>query len=217
MANISAPYRPTTHTEGAVGDIFENTTTGDRYICTEVYEIRSDEVTCYYEWVRIIPNNGNSDSDSSDTYILVDENGTEIPAVLVENVTRFNATANDIRIGTVAVTDSGVTEGTKEIPAYHTEQGVQIVKPGQSLDIYMLSDRCQYTKLQAVVCVYASGYADSVSAEMVVLDDKLYAVASNEVLADVSVDTFNQTIKLGLSNSGSNSLLIRYMTIKEEA
>ena len=150
------------------------------------------------------------------TYILVDEEGNELPAVFVENEMRFNATANDIRKGTVAVTDSGVTEGTKEIPAYHTEEGRRVVKPGESLDIPMYSDQCQYTKLQVIVCSYLNDADDSVSAEMVVVNDKLYAVGSTEILAEVSVDADNQTIKLGITNTSETSLIIRYMTIKEE-
>lgn len=150
------------------------------------------------------------------TYILVDENGTEVPAVFLENEVVFDATANDIRLGKVAVTGDGVTTGTKDIPAYQTEQGVHIVKPGKALNIPMYSDQCQYTKLQAIVCTYAANVDSSVSAVMVVIDDKLYTVGSSEPLAEVSVDAGAQTIKLGFANTGNSSLLIRYMTIKEE-
>lgn len=150
------------------------------------------------------------------TYILVDEAGTEIPAVFVENVTRFNATANDIRIGTVAVTDSGVTEGTKEIPAYHTEQGRYTIKPGEALVIPMFSDRCRYTGLNVIVCAYTGNSDSSVSAEMVVINDKLYPVGSTTPLSEVTVNDDAQTIELGFVNAGDNDLLVRYMTYKEE-
>lgn len=46
------------------------------------------------------------------TYILVDENGNEVPAVYMGADTILTATANDIRLGTTAITDEGVTEGT---------------------------------------------------------------------------------------------------------
>lgn len=150
------------------------------------------------------------------TYILVDENGTEVPAVFLENEVVFDATANDIRLGKVAVTGDGVTEGTKEIPAYQTEQGRRVIKPGQALNISMYSDRCHYTKLQVIVCAYGTNADDSVSAEMVAINDKVYEVGSTKSIADVTVDAAKQTIKLGLTNTGSSSLLIRYMTIKEE-
>lgn len=81
MANISAPYRPTTRTEGAVGDIFTNTTTGDKFRCTDIYEIRTGKANYYYTWVRITPGGGNgsggifTDETTGDKYILKVNNG----------------------------------------------------------------------------------------------------------------------------------------------
>ena len=176
-------------------------------------ELTLDEMP---DMIEAIEGNGAA-TYSDTTYILVDENGYEVPATLTEEVVELTANPKtDIRAGTTAVTDEGVVTGEKEIPAYYTEQGVQIVKPGRALDIYMYSDRCQYTKLQVIVCAYVTGFNDSVSAEMVVISDKLYAVKSVEALAAVSVDADAQSIKLGINNTGENSLLIRYVTIKEE-
>ena len=45
------------------------------------------------------------------TYLLYDEAGNEFVGVVVSEETVFTATANDIRKGTVAVTEKGVTEG----------------------------------------------------------------------------------------------------------
>ena len=150
------------------------------------------------------------------TYILVDEDGIEIPAVFVANEPILTATPNDIRIGTTAVTSDGIVEGEKEIPAYHTEQGRKIIKPGQALAIPMYSNQCQYTGLNVIICKYATSTIDSVSAVMVVVNDKLYAVNSTTVLAEVTVDITAETIKLGIINDSDTSLLIRYMTYKEE-
>lgn len=150
------------------------------------------------------------------TYILVDEDGNEIPAVLVDEPVNITATANDIRLGTTAVTNDGVTTGTKEIPSYHTTEGQKIIKAGRTLEIPMYSDKCQYSKLQVIVCVYDTSLSNSVSAEMVVINDKLYKVGSSTVLSNVIVDIINQTINLGLTNDNDHSLLLRYMTIKEE-
>ena len=150
------------------------------------------------------------------TYILVDEAGTEVPAVLVDEPVELTATPNDIRIGTTAVTADGVIAGEKEIPAYHTQQGVRVVRPGQALDIPMYSDQCQYTKLQVLICAFNTIVDDSVAVKMVAINDKLYVSGSTEVLAEVSVDVDNQSIKLGLTNDSEAPLVIRYMTIKEE-
>lgn len=46
------------------------------------------------------------------TFILVDERGTELPAVLTEEKVDLTAEASDIRVGKTAVTDEGVVTGT---------------------------------------------------------------------------------------------------------
>lgn len=150
------------------------------------------------------------------TYILVDEKGNEVAATLVDNETSFDATANDIRQGKVAATNSGVTVGTKEIPAYNTSQGRRTIKPGASLVIPMYSDKCQFTKFQAIICLYNTAVSDSLAAQLVAIEDKLYEVGSTAELATITVDVENQSINLGITNDGDTSLVIRYMTIKEE-
>lgn len=47
-----------------------------------------------------------------DTLILVDENGVEVVAVMTDEEVDLTATANDIRLGVVAVTDEGIVTGT---------------------------------------------------------------------------------------------------------
>lgn len=54
--------------------------------------------------------------DNTVAYILVDENGNEVTAVMVEAETDLTATANDIRLGTTAVTVDGITEGKLIVP-----------------------------------------------------------------------------------------------------
>lgn len=150
------------------------------------------------------------------TYILVDEAGNEIPAVFVDNTQVFTATANDIRIGTTAVTDSGVTEGTKEIPAYITTEGIVAVPVGSSFIIPMHSDKCAYTKLQALLCKFNSSLSDSVETDRVSIDGKVYNTQSAEAIATVTVDIDAQTINLGIVNTGDDPYVLRYFTYKEE-
>ena len=95
----------------------------------------------------------------------------------------FDATANDIRLGKVAATESGVTTGTKDIPAYHTTEGVEKIPAGSALTIPMFSDKCQYTKLQALICTFNTLVSDSVATEKVSIDGKVYNVGSTTVLS----------------------------------
>ena len=46
------------------------------------------------------------------TFVLVDEDGNETVGVVVDELTLFDATAEDIKIGKTAATDSGVITGT---------------------------------------------------------------------------------------------------------
>ena len=46
------------------------------------------------------------------TFVLVDEDGNEIVGAVVDEITIFDATAEDIKIGKVAATDSGIVTGT---------------------------------------------------------------------------------------------------------
>jgi hypothetical protein len=150
------------------------------------------------------------------TYILVDENGVEVPAVFVENETIFTAEADDIRLGKVAANQNGVVEGTKEIPTYQATSGSVTIKPGKAMTIPVFSDLCQYTELQVIVCDYNTAPADSVSAEKVVINDTVYNVGSTIAISVVAVDPSAQTIKLGFTNENETSSIIRYMIIKEE-
>lgn len=160
---------------------------------------------------------GSSGSGPDDnTIILVDENGVELVAVKTDEEVDLTATTNDIRAGTVAVTDDGVVTGTKEIPGYHTTEGTIVVKPGNALTIPYYSDECQYDKLQVIVCDYNTSVDDSVNTKMVVINNKVYDTSNMNELATVTVDLETQSIDLGLINTTDNSLVIRYMSIKEE-
>ena len=46
------------------------------------------------------------------TYIIVDENNNELIGTVVDELTIFDATADDIKLGKVAASDSGVIVGT---------------------------------------------------------------------------------------------------------
>lgn len=147
------------------------------------------------------------------TYILVDEDGNEIPAVLVDEPVEITATANDIRLGTTAVTNDGVTTGTKEIPSYHTSFGWKIVTAGSKC-IITIPDY-DYTKLQVVLCLFNSSMSDSVAVEKVVIDNKVYPVRSTENESVVTVDTANERIDLGIVNDSGKPYILRYSSYKE--
>lgn len=150
------------------------------------------------------------------SYILETEDGKEIPAVLTEQEVVFDATKNDIRIGKTAATGEGVTVGEKVIPSYHTSEGHRIIKPGKKFDIPLKTlDRYKYTKLQAIICPYNNSLPDSVSAEKVSIDGKVYDVNSTISISIVSTNDSEQSIDLGITNETDIPSVLRFFTYKE--
>lgn len=223
MAIIAYPHQgaPTTRTHGNVGDFLIDLKERVMYRCDRVVtlgKVHHDYITIYcreghnveYIWREVARN-----VEDVVSYILIDTDGNEIPAVLVDEEVVFTATSNDIRSGTVAATEDGVTVGEKEIPAYYTTEGVQLVPAGTDF-IISIKDRYDYTKLQAIICPFNTSLADSVAAEKVCISDDIYAVGDTTVLATVTVDHDNGSINLGITNDSDSSYVIRYFTYKEE-
>lgn len=149
------------------------------------------------------------------TFILVDKDGNEYPAIYVESDAVFTATENDIRKGYTAATGEGIITGTKEIPAYHTSEGYGIIQSGKAFSIPFSDDKYDFTKLQAIICPWIGSFGQSVAAEKVVLDENVYAVNSNESIAVISRNDETRSIDLGIVNDSENVYLIRYFTYKE--
>jgi hypothetical protein len=53
-----------------------------------------------------------SDGEENNAFILIDENGNELAAVMTEEIVDLTAEPTDIRAGKTAVTDDGVVVGT---------------------------------------------------------------------------------------------------------
>lgn len=161
---------------------------------------------------------GTGSGEEPNAYILVDEDGNEIPAVFVTEETIFDATANDIRIGKTAATDDGIVTGEKVIPSYNTYEGARLVQSGSTFTIPNFDatvNSYDYTKLQVIVCAYNSSMSNSVSAEKVCINDKIYNVNSTESIATVTKDHNNKSINLGITNNTGKPCVIRYFTYKE--
>lgn len=151
--------------------------------------------------------------DDTSTYLLVDENGNEIPAVLVDEPVTLTATANDIRLGTTAVTGDGVIEGTKEIPSYHTTFGSKAIENGSRFVLSM--KHYDYTKLQAIICSFNKSLNNSVAAEKVVIDNKIYSVRSIESESYVGIDDEKYCVDFGIVNNSGKPCVLRYSSYKE--
>lgn len=155
--------------------------------------------------------------DETETYILVTEDGTEFPAVMVEDLTMFDATPNDIREGKLAVTDTGVTVGTKNIPAYRTHQGVQVITAGSEFKLKLANyNAYDYTNLQVVICEMNTTLNNSTAVVQSVINDYLYAVLSTEPITKLVKNDVDKTIYFGISNGTDKPCIIRYFTYRLE-
>ena len=151
---------------------------------------------------------------STDTYILVDEDGNEMAAVAMDERVELTADKDlDIRSGTTAITNDGVVTGTKEIPACVTAQGVRVISAGS--DVTLVHTDYDYTKLQALFCAFNTSLNDSVATEKVVINDAVYNVSSTEALSTVTKDHDNTRIVFGITNDSDSRCLTRYFMYKE--
>lgn len=148
------------------------------------------------------------------TYLLLDESGNEVLAALVDEDVNLTATEDDIREGATAVTEAGVTTGTKVIPSYHTEEGQQLIRSGRVYEIRR-EDLYDFTKFQAIICPYNGSIANSVAAEKVAIEENVYNVNSTDVLAVITRDDKNKSINLGITNDSESLYVLRYFTYKE--
>jgi hypothetical protein len=152
------------------------------------------------------------------TYILTDENGTEMATgVVVGEKTVFTATDNDVRQGLVYAGDEGVSTGLKDIPAYRTTQGLVVVSPNDKFSILLDEyQKYDYTKLQCVIAKFNTTASNSVAVDRVVIDDSVYAVNSINVISSVTKNAETKTINLNITNNSNDTYVLRYFTYREE-
>ena len=163
--------------------------------------------------MSIVGNMAGCYSPMGKTFVIQDENGNEVTAVVTDQEQIFTATDNDVREGFVYASDSGVSTGTKNIPAYHTSEGYKIVTDGSKFIVQF--PNYKYTKLQAIICPYNVSFAGSVAAEKVAIDGKVYPVQSTVAEADISLNDTVGYVDFGLTNTSGKLYLIRYFTYKE--
>lgn len=218
MKIIKGRGAPTLRTPGNEGDLYVDQLTGKVYKCSDTKTKGKDLgfVTVYSQHVHDTEYIWEEASGTEPkTYILIDEDGNEYPAVVVDKEVVFTATDNDVRAGVTYASSEGVSVGTKVIPTYYTTAGYAVITSGSEFKITDLGDLCDFTELQAIICPFNKSIADSVAAEKVAIHDGVYAANSSEVIATVTPD--KGTINLGITNDTDSIYILRYFTYKEVA
>ena len=144
--------------------------------------------------------------------VLEDDNGNSFVGVIVGEETVLTAQASDIKIGKIAATDDGITEGT-DTKTYHTVEGTKLIASGR--DIVLPTPHYDYSKLQAIICSFDTNLAQSVSAEKVAINNQVYSVLSTDSLSIIQKNDESSCIDFGLVNTSDSMCVIRYITYKE--
>lgn len=153
--------------------------------------------------------------EAQNVYLLVTEDGEEFVQLNGQEEVDLTATANDIRLGTTAVTEKGVTTGEKDIPMYHTTSGTKLVKANQIFTLSLpYEDMYDYTEFQGMTAPYNESFSKSVAVDRVVIENTVYPSESTEPISTVVKDNENKSINLGFTN-GDKPYVIRYFIYKE--
>ena len=147
------------------------------------------------------------------TFVIQDDDGNEVMAVVTDQEQIFTATDNDVRLGMTYASDAGVSTGTKESPIYHSTEGYKIVTNGSKFILPI--PHYDYTKLQALFCSYNTSFANSVATDRVAVNNGVYPVQSSEAESAITLNTDNGYIDFGITNTSGKPYLIRYFTFKE--
>ena len=154
------------------------------------------------------------DNEEQVSYVLANADGTQkIYAQLSsKDPITLTATENDIRLGSTAITNEGYTEGSKDIPAYHTRTGAKIIQAGSEVTITI--PRYDYSELQVTLANFNTDIYDSVEVVSSSIEDSVYEAKSTTKLSDITLDDNTKTINLGITADVKS--VLRYFTMKEE-
>lgn len=170
---------------------------------------------------------GKEVSDSLSTYAgLIDslENPDEVTyCVTVDGVNKayaqlygekkveLTATENDIRLGTSAITNTGYTEGIKDIPGYIVRYGKKAVDAGTEA---VIPWEPGYKTLLVTLAPFNSSIDNSTAVNYTSVDSGIYEVNSTIKISDISIDTDNEQINLGITQDVMS--ILRYFIVREE-
>ena len=158
------------------------------------------------------------DNEEQVSYVLQNAEGTDqkYAQLASEDPISLTATENDIRVNTSAITEKGYTEGSKDIPAYHSARGIKAISADSAINLVAEENALfSYTKFQASLALYSNSLSESVQVDKVTVDDSLYKANTTTKLSDLSVDYENKAVDFGITN-GDTIAVMRYFIMREE-
>ena len=150
------------------------------------------------------------------TIELTDENGYTVVGAVTGSKVVLTAKPSDVKVGKIAATDEGITEGT-DTKTYRTTHGTKGILPGESFTILLDEyDGYDYTKFQAMIAEFNTTLSDSTSIVKTSLNDAVYNVNSAAKVSDVTKNSSTKSIDLNITNNTDNIYVIHYNTYREE-
>ena len=150
------------------------------------------------------------------TFIIEDSSGNTLEGVVVDQVTVFDATPVDVRIGKTFASDEGVAQGENTI-TYRTEQGSHVVMPDEDFVLPLSeNNKYNYTELQCMFAPFNTSDVDSIAVDKIVLRNGVYAVNSTEKISSVTKDDIAKAINFNITNTSENIYFIYYFTYCQE-
>lgn len=151
------------------------------------------------------------------SFVITDDSGNELTAVVTDEVKVFDATPSDVRMNKIFASENGIQTGENTI-TYITTAGYQIFAPNSNISIN-LSERNKYNYdlFQCMICLADLGNINnSVAAKMIAVNNGVYEVNSAIKIADISKNSESKSIDFNITNNSENYYLVYFFTYCQE-
>jgi hypothetical protein len=129
-----------------------------------------------------------------------------------EEKVQLTATPNDIREGSVAITETGVITGEKFIPSYISRYGKKYVLANS--EAVITGAATDYKQIMISIAPFDSSLDASVGINYVSVDDSVYDVNTGLKVASITKDVANDRVNLGVI--ATEKSVLRYFLVEEE-
>ena len=148
------------------------------------------------------------------SYVLTNGDGSARAYAVksAEEAITLTATENDIRKETTAITNTGYTEGQKDIPAYYSTCAMKFIFAGEEAVIDV--PEYDYKDIMLTIAPFAASEKESTTINYVSVNNAVYETKTGIKISDITIDSDNNQTKLGLTPNELS--ILRYFIVREE-
>lgn len=151
--------------------------------------------------------------DSSEkTYIITNEDeGIILHAVVVDEVTEFDAQCKDVAAGKKFVGEGGASVGTNDVSPCRIIHGIREISQGTDVILTLnQNDMWNYSYLQGFISTKKNPY----NPIMLIINDEVYE--NGEKISDITKNGEDDAIYFNVINNSNDIYLLNYVICKEE-